>query len=361
MSDSDELTPRRYGGAAIPTPPRNPGNVQGTPVVVRSGQVGTSSDWAENKATIFDGPGYHLQDRLDTLQTSTDGLTTDVSTINGEISTINGEINGLIGEGGSVPTLQDDVATLQGNITTLNGEVATLQTDVIPLTMPEITYINDACAKLGITPAQAQWFFKNWSNIQTGSFASGDKVAGYYMTFNGSAIYSLATDLGPGSILRLSTGATANSGLQCHGTAFWPRLDTGKGYWRGRLKFETAIDAQSNIGWYLYDATGGAHSMGITVIGALSTANILFQYDGNVGGSSIPLIPVDTAWHEYEIWWKGDGLVHIAVDGNEIGVGVTPTQFTTLHMKTFLYIQNGTTAADRRLDSKYEFGLTTVD
>ena len=213
-----------------------------------------------------------------------------------------------------------------------------------------------AMALLGLTAANMKASYRNWAEISYSPPAANEKQAGFVFTISVSAAADTALGMGQ---LRHQTGATANSLGITYGPGFLPRVDTGKGYWRSRLKFDTGIDAQTLIGWFLY-GTSGTTSIGIAQVGSLSTTKIVLQYDGNLGGTKLDLLTTDTAYHDYELWWLGDGKLHVAVDGVEVGTGVTPATPIAVTLKDFVYYSNGSTAANRSLTSSNWFAATQI-
>lgn len=213
------------------------------------------------------------------------------------------------------------------------------------------TYAERAASLLGVPVSSLVVDMQHWAGGGYGTYGPPQTDFTATVTF--------AADLGGGGWKRHSTGATAPSLCYILGnTKPFARMDTGKGYLRRRVKFETAMDA-NDIAFYGLQNEAANASAGVGFIGALDPANLILQYDGNLAGSHLDLIPLDTAIHVIELWYLGDGKLHVAVDGVEIGSGVTLAAPMTSVLHTVDWCTNGATGAvDRRMADDYVFVAT---
>lgn len=218
--------------------------------------------------------------------------------------------------------------------------------------------INDAATKLGVSAALLNYFFVDWHQMTSvePAMASASKIDGYRFDLSGSAAAGPAKDAGPGGILRQQTGASSGSTITTYGPTFLPRTDTGKGYLRLRLKFETAIDANTYVAWEMAN-DANSYSMPIGQVGSLSTTNIIFRY---ASATKVDLNVTDTNWHEYVLWYVGDGKLHISVDGVEVGTGITGATHITTAAHDICELLNQGTAANRSFLCDYVFQATTI-
>lgn len=216
----------------------------------------------------------------------------------------------------------------------------------------QLQFIRRAATLLRVQPSDLQIEFEHWMG---GGF---DTYGPAQMDGSGTVVF--AADLGGGGWKRHSTGTTNPTLTYITGnTKPLPRVDTSVGYVRRRVIFETAYDANDVAFFGLQNNTSNG-TMGIGFIGSMDAVNVIFQYDGNLAGSHLDLFVLDTAIHVIEMWWLGDGIVHVAVDEVEIGSGVTPAAPITTVMHTFDLCTNGATGAvDRRMADDYIF-LATV-
>jgi hypothetical protein len=213
------------------------------------------------------------------------------------------------------------------------------------------TYAARAAQLLGTSVDQIKDHLQHWM---------GDALTAYGSPqFDGSGAITYAADLGAGGWKRHSTGTTNPTLAYISGSAKpLPRMDTGKGYIRRRVKWETAYDANDVALYGLQNEAANA-TVGVGFIGSLDTVNLILQYDGNIAGSHLDLIALDTAIHVVEVWYVGDGKLHVAVDGTEVGTGVTLASPMTSVLHTLDWCTNGATgASDRRMADDFVYVAT---
>lgn len=208
----------------------------------------------------------------------------------------------------------------------------------------------NASGRLRLAASNLTDVYRSWGELSV--YVAGS--AGFFRTNSGSATSGPSDLDGAGGVFQMATGATAGSSSANYGPSFLPPVSTGKGYLAVRLKFKTTMDAAGRSGWYLANATAAA-TVGIAMIGSISTTQVVLQYDGNVGGTGATLLVNDLGWHNYAIWWVGDGRLHASVDGAEVA-NVLPGSplLTVLH--DYMDTYNGASAVNRQFvcDEWYE-------
>lgn len=178
------------------------------------------------------------------------------------------------------------------------------------------------------------------------------------LTNTGSII---AGDEAGGSII-LSSGATASSisrlaPANSIGATPWTvnTATAGKGFYlNAKFKITTTPDAQSKL---FIGFTDGTNTLGVGIIGALSTTLFKLQHSANLATTGSTIGPVlDTSYHTVELWATGrDGNVYGNIDSTDGGtVTVTPT-VTYSKLRLLCHCTNGTTAADQRLQLAHVF------
>jgi hypothetical protein len=160
-----------------------------------------------------------------------------------------------------------------------------------------------------------------------------------------------------GGAATLATTAAANAfaGLLSIGALTGPRK-TSKWYCAFRMAVTTAIDAQAQAACGLHDVAGAGQTTLVGVFGAGSIVNFCAQYDGNRAGSFLNLgVPIDTNFHVFEMYCKGDGVLRVIVDGGT-EITVTPANVIAGASDLHPWVANGTTAAIRSANFDWVLG-----
>jgi hypothetical protein len=151
-------------------------------------------------------------------------------------------------------------------------------------------------------------------------------------------------------IARYSSGATA-SGFAVQQTfqGIISNVSTSKGYMATRFRLNTTPDANSTLMVGLINAAGNA-TIAPGFFGGLSSANFVVQHGGLITGSFINLgVAKDTAFHIFEVYFKGDGKLYARIDGGtefNATLSSPPSDF----MSALIEARNGGTAANQSLD-----------
>jgi len=165
-------------------------------------------------------------------------------------------------------------------------------------------------------------------------------------------------------VIQMSSGATASGAAGIASASPLARsIGTSKWYWASRLRFTTAIDAQTFMGVGLADAVlSPTDIFTIGIHGDISTVNFTARQVG-AGTASIDLgVAIDTnTWHLFELYCKSDSTIYARVDrGTEqsVAMGTLPSAEDTFG---FLTARNGSTAADRVMQVDYSACLYPRD
>jgi len=222
-------------------------------------------------------------------------------------------------------------------ITNPNGPIVDLS---VKLNTIEAEYLQDASLLLGHPTEDLANEFSDWGQLVV---IDGVPSSGWAsLSSTGVVANSDPNVPRPGGQLYLTTSALAGAELNLYGrNNFLPRTDTGVGYAAFRVRFESPCPAAGTMwrGFYNYAFT---RSINVGIVGAYDVNKIVLQYDG---ATRLDLIPVDTDWHVYKLWWLGDGVLHIAVDGVEIGLGVIPASPIQSDLQSFYENYNGPASA----------------
>jgi hypothetical protein len=100
-----------------------------------------------------------------------------------------------------------------------------------------------------------------------------------------------------------------------------------------------------------------AHSIGIGIFGANSTANFVVQHSptGIETGSFLSTgVSIDTSYHIFKMWSRGDGLIYAQVDNSAV-VSATQTVAFVRGCMAAITVKNGTDAANRSTDVDWTF------
>lgn len=209
-----------------------------------------------------------------------------------------------------------------------------------------------AASRLGISPTDKNFAFDfdefnkatsttvqtSWSNSATGTGALATRISG-----------------SAGGVHQATTGATAASSMEILGTSILASdVTTKKWHMAWRQKVTTAITAQTR-------AVSGFANIAFTktitagVFGPADTVNFRMQYDATylAAGSTLDLgVPIDLAYHVFEIYCKGDSKIYARVDeGPELSV--TPAANPSDGCYLFGGIINGTDAVARIIERDF--------
>lgn len=168
---------------------------------------------------------------------------------------------------------------------------------------------------------------------------------GYVGAGGGSAAQAAGNEAG--GVYSLSSGATAASTATLNlGNAIGGSPLTKMIYCAHRVKVSTAINNTAICAAGLI-ASGG-NTIAVGVFGSNSTANFVLQVNGALATGFVSTgVPVDTAWHVFEIWTDGKTYVWAKVDDKPS----VKTRLTATYADTTLLLtaRNGATAAARTL------------
>jgi hypothetical protein len=203
-----------------------------------------------------------------------------------------------------------------------------------------------------------------WDHMDGDPSAYGNSTRYNPSGANTNSFSIVAGDEAGGSVI-FSTGATASSicGLApanaIGGTPWTVATQTpGKAFYlEARIKVPTTPDAQAKeyVGF-----TDGTNTLVMGVLGNLSTTQFLIQHSANLATTSSNLgTAIDTNYHRVRMWGNGkDGNVYATIDDDTATppavVIVAPT-VTYSKLRLFCRAQNGTTAADQRLQISHLF------
>jgi hypothetical protein len=206
-----------------------------------------------------------------------------------------------------------------------------------------------ALSRLGLSAGDKTYGFY-WNDFDRATaIASAD---GFQGTNAGSgAVTSAATGV-RGGIEQNTTGATAGS---ISDSFAQPRLigavGTDKWWFAVRQAVTTAITAQTTACAGIYDFA--AKSVQVGVFGAGSIVNFCLQYDGSFGGTFQSLgVAIDTSFHVFEIYCKGDSKVYYRVDEGAEN-SVTPVAPSALSLGIYMSLLNGTDAVARTIQRDF--------
>lgn len=194
-----------------------------------------------------------------------------------------------------------------------------------------------------------------WDDMQWNNAANLD---GWFPNVVGTGSFAVNSAAFVGGLYRLTSGATASSvyrQMSLFSTIGPP--GTSRWYMAWRMRLQTVPDAQTACGVGMWN-TANDKTIMIGAYGAGSTSNFVVQYDGNNAGTFASTgVPLDTAFHVFELWGVGDGKVHSRVDG--VGTDVNATLVSPATQACFPMMQaaNGSTAAAQVEDVDYCLAL----
>jgi hypothetical protein len=174
--------------------------------------------------------------------------------------------------------------------------------------------------------------------VDTGSIIAGDEAGGSVI-FSSGANANSVSGLAPANAIGATPWTVATA---APGKAF---------YFEARAKIPTTPDAAAKI---LLGFTDGTNTLGMGVIGSLSTTQLVVQHSASLATTKSNLGAVaDTAYHRFAMWSTGrSGDVFAQLDGDAASpfaiVTVTPT-VTYSKLRLLVTARNVATAADQRL------------
>lgn len=162
-----------------------------------------------------------------------------------------------------------------------------------------------------------------------------------------------------GGMQQITTGATAASFME-----IWTNevlvsdLSAEKWYVVFRQKVTTAVTAQTKAWSGLFNVAGNK-SVAAGVFGASSVVNFVWQYDGNATGSFLDSgVAIDTAYHVFEAYSKGEGNNKVYVRSDEgAEASVTAAAHPTDGVFILSQITNGTDAVTRTMQRDFTGAL----
>lgn len=207
-----------------------------------------------------------------------------------------------------------------------------------------------AISRLGLTAGDKAYgfFFDDFDRA-----GSATAPTGWALSNTGSAAYASQIAGGKGGQARASTGATAGSFAQSFQEAFLISAIGTQKWWTGNMfAVSTAITAQSDASRGLIN-TASNKSILAGVWGPSSIVNFRLQYDGIATGTFLDLgVAIDTAYHLFEIYCKGDAKLYARVDEG-VELSVTPASNPADSLQLFARVGNGTDAVNRSMDTDF--------
>lgn len=196
------------------------------------------------------------------------------------------------------------------------------------------------------------WWFDDFTGIDSAQAAP-------WTQFNAGSGARLTAVAGTaGGVVRISTGATGASISSASTTAGAVQSEaTTKWYAAQRFRVITAIDAVTFAIAGLVNFAN-TKTLAVGVIGALNAVNFIAQYDGNFAGSSLNLgVPIDTAFHVFEMYCLGDSVIRARIDGGAEVSAVQSAAPTDSLFQNF-QVRNQGTAANRALEMDWFLSMT---
>lgn len=210
----------------------------------------------------------------------------------------------------------------------------------------ESSMFSTAVALAGLDPSTCFYEFHD---------CAGD-IAGYgsatYWNVSGSlsGTGSIIAGAEAGGSIILSSGATASSRSKLQPfNEFAGTPDTKGFYFAMRAAVTTAIDNVAICAGGT-QSTSTSNSLQIGVVGAISTANFVLQHSSLVTSAPTGVslgVAIDTSYHTFEMWGRGDNIVKARIDGGAITEATLSVAYGAQHMN--IQARNQGTAADRRI------------
>lgn len=175
--------------------------------------------------------------------------------------------------------------------------------------------------------SDAQMVAQGFVGTESGAHSDGAEAGGVYVLTTGTSASSTAT---------YKRGAVIGNAL------------TTKWFWAARFKVSTAIDGNAKVLWGIQAA---ASSITMGVLGSSSTAVFGLQYNGTLATGFASLgVPIDTAYHHWEMWSDGAGKItaHLDDGAGNFYAPITVTQTVAMASGALIgHLINGATAAAR--------------
>lgn len=153
----------------------------------------------------------------------------------------------------------------------------------------------------------------------------------------------------PAGVLRLASGATANSRREYLSPGVVTNTKTKLWYFAAEFALPTAVDAQGRMYFGFRTADLTTESIAVGAVGAVDTANFVLQYGGHFTGSKVVLGALNVSKHIFEAWNNDRNSYNVRFDGGAIQNAV-PGAGMTVSNAISRGANNGTTAADRQID-----------
>lgn len=187
------------------------------------------------------------------------------------------------------------------------------------------------------------WMFDDF--IQEGLTLSGWNP----FVSNSGALATVVAGSGSG-IIRLSTGATANSiAAESTTPGAVSNVSTARWYHASRFRITTTPDANTIAAAGLLNLAN-SKSLLCGFNGSLNPTQFALQTDGNFTGTSTTFgVAVDTAFHVFEMYGQGSAVARARLDG---GAEISMTQVSAPAdaLFTSFQVRNGATAANQVLE-----------
>ena len=190
----------------------------------------------------------------------------------------------------------------------------------------ELKYLKKGFALTGLTPDTGRHLYTPFTNV--GDFTTN--------SFGTEGTAAISATLGGGIYVLTSPSTTAHSCSRYATTWLVPSsIQTIPFYTATRFAIGAA---ESGTSGYLRMANTATYAQEAIVgfIGDVNSTNFMFYQSYTGGTKQIILPPVDTAWHNYEMYGLGDGNLHIIFDG--VTYNVTGLSWTSWASSKMLFV-----------------------
>jgi hypothetical protein len=213
-------------------------------------------------------------------------------------------------------------------------------------------YVRSGKVLAGIVTPAAVWFDGFGVVLTSGSGVPlGDRVTA------GSGSIGISQTRATSALL--SSGATGGSYAVLNPAAIGAWIPANflasRFYVAARIWLETAVDANSVLGFRVHDSVGG-NAIVLGAIGGVSTANFSLQSGAATLDTGIPLA---AGSHVLE-FYRADGNIYARIDGAAAGNLAMPGAFVGRAYCNII-ASNGATAANRALAADWYMGISEAN
>lgn len=179
------------------------------------------------------------------------------------------------------------------------------------------------------SPTLVGWTATNTAGGSAATDGSADVKAGRWTFINSATINSVRSDTG-GLIVS--------------------NLNSDRWYHAARFKMTTAPIDATVVAGSGFSNGGGTATLLFGLIGPLSTANFIVQYDGNLTGTAMSLgVASNSSFNIFEMWGVGTSTVYARCNGGAI-VSAVMASAPTVAVKGYRYLGNGANGAAHQLN-----------